>query len=115
MVTPICYEDAVTRAVRPAGLPSNGTKRADLIVNLTNSAWYPGHKQQPQHLQIASLRCIENRVPMARSVNGGISGFIDSLGRITSVVEVGAAAVGGGFRRGRTAAGRPADAVRPAG
>jgi apolipoprotein N-acyltransferase len=89
VVTPICYEDAVARAVRRLVYTSNGKKRADMIVNLTNSAWYPGYKQQPQHLQIASLRCIENRVPMARSVNGGISGFIDSLGRVTSAVEAG--------------------------
>ena len=88
VVTPICYEDAVSRAVRRLVYQADGSKRADLAVNLTNSAWYPGHSQQPQHLQIATLRCIENRVPIARSVNGGISGFIDSLGRISSVVEV---------------------------
>ncbi len=89
VVTPICYEDAVGRAVRRLVYSPNGTKRADLVVNQTNSAWYPGEYQQPQHLQIATLRCIENRVPMARSVNGGVSGFIDSLGRVSDAVEVG--------------------------
>ncbi len=89
VVTPICYEDAVARDVRRLVYTPKGVKRADLIVNQTNSAWYPGHSQQPQHLQIATLRSIENRVPMARSVNGGISGFIDSLGRVRAVVQVG--------------------------
>jgi apolipoprotein N-acyltransferase len=89
VVTPICYEDAVARAVRRLVYAPDGAKRADLVVNITNSAWYPGHYQQPQHLQIATLRCIENRVPMARSVNGGISGFINSLGQVQAVVEVG--------------------------
>ncbi|RMH15438.1 MAG: apolipoprotein N-acyltransferase, partial [Gammaproteobacteria bacterium] len=88
VVTPICYEDAVARDVRRLVYEGTGHKRADLIVNLTNSAWYPGYSQQPQHLQIASLRCVENRVPMARSVNGGISGFIDSLGRVQKTIEV---------------------------
>ncbi len=89
VVTPICYEDAVGRDVRRLVYESDGSKRADLIVNLTNSAWYCGYSQQPQHLQIATIRSIENRVPMARSVNGGISGFIDSLGRVSKQVEVG--------------------------
>jgi apolipoprotein N-acyltransferase len=88
-VTPICYEDAVARVVRKLVYQPNGQKRADLLVNLTNSAWYPNYAQQPQQLQIATIRCIENRVPMARSVNGGISGFIDSLGRLGPLVEVG--------------------------
>lgn len=108
VVTPICYEDVVGRVIRRLVYRPDGTKRADLIVNLTNSAWYhryrlpwyhpfrliygtwyPGNRQQPQHFQIATIRCIENRVPMARSVNGGISGFVDSIGRVGPVVEVG--------------------------
>jgi apolipoprotein N-acyltransferase len=89
VVTPICYEDAVGRVVRDLVYQPDGTKRADMLVNLTNSAWYPGHHQQNQQIQIASIRCIETRVPMARSVNGGISGFIDSIGRVGPIVEVG--------------------------
>ena len=89
VVTPICYEDVLGRVVRRLVYSPDGSKRADLVVNLTNSAWYPGGRQQPQQLQIATLRSIENRVPMARSVNGGISGFIDSLGRVSKTVEVG--------------------------
>jgi len=86
VVTPICFDDVVGRVIRPLVYRADGTKRADLIVNLTNSAWFTGQTQQPQHLQIATLRCIENRVPMASSVNGGISGFIDSIGRVGPVV-----------------------------
>ncbi len=89
VATPICYEDAVGRVVRKLVYQPDGTKRADMLVNLTNSAWYPGRRQQTQQLQIATIRCIENRVPMARSVNGGISGFVDSVGRVGPLVEVG--------------------------
>jgi len=38
--------------------------------------------QLQQHIQLASFRCIENRIPVARSVNTGISGFIDSNGHM---------------------------------
>lgn len=85
--TPICFEDAVARVTRRLVYEDAGQKRADMLINLTNSAWYPDSHQQVQHLQIAVLRAIENRVPIARSVNYGISGFIDSVGRITTVVS----------------------------
>ena len=85
IATAICYEDVVGRLTRRMVYDPAGHKRCDLLVNLTNSAWYSGGSQRIQHLQIASLRSIENRVPLARSVNTGISGFIDSAGRIGPV------------------------------
>lgn len=63
------------------------TKRADFIVNLTNDGWFAG-PQMAQHLQLAAFRAIENRVPIARSVNTGISGFIDSAGRVQETLPV---------------------------
>jgi apolipoprotein N-acyltransferase len=65
----------------------NGTKRADFIVNLTNDGWFATPQMQ-QHLQLSVFRCIENRVPTARSVNTGISGFIDSVGRTHDLIPV---------------------------
>ena len=82
VVTPICYEDTVASLCRKMVYTAQGDKRADVLINLTNDGWYAGTDQGPQHLQIAVFRCIENRVPMARSVNTGISAFIDSYGRI---------------------------------
>ena len=84
--TPICYEDVSPRIVRRMVYNPGGTKRVDLLVNLTNSAWFSGWSQRLQHIQIATLRSIENRVPTARSVNSGISGFVDSVGRVKTVV-----------------------------
>jgi len=81
-VTPICFEDVDSALVARMFRPDSGSaKRADLIVNLTNDGWFRVN-QMPQHLQIAAFRSIENRVPTARSVNTGISAFIDPLGRI---------------------------------
>lgn len=73
----ICYEvlfpDYVRHFVR---------KGCCYIVNLTNDRWY-GVRQQPhQHLGIAVLRAIENRRPIARATNSGISAFIDACGVI---------------------------------
>jgi apolipoprotein N-acyltransferase len=81
--TPICFEDVdaelCATMVRP--LPATPDKKqSDFLVNLTNDGWFAG-PQNRQHFDIARFRCIENRVPMARAVNTGVSGFIDPLGR----------------------------------
>lgn len=86
--TPICFEDVVSWVCRRLVYGGDGVKRADVLVNLTNDGWYPGTAEGPQHEQIARLRCVENRTPMARSVNRGISSLIDSCGRVMTRVEV---------------------------
>jgi apolipoprotein N-acyltransferase len=55
------------------------------MVNLTNDGWFHWWGPQ-QHLQAAVFRSIENRVPTARAVNTGVSGFIDSSGRTDGIV-----------------------------
>lgn len=85
--TPICFEDTVARVCRQMAYDDDGVKRIDALINLTNDGWYPGWAQGRQHLQIATLRCIENRVPMARSVNTGVSGFISSSGQVLQLVQ----------------------------
>ncbi len=90
VATPICFEDAVSRFTRrlvyerKSGDPPG--KRVDLLVNVTNDGWFEGSAEPWQHMQLAVFRCVENRVPMARSVNGGVSGFIDSAGRVQELV-----------------------------
>lgn len=88
IVTPICFEDSVPRLVRSMVYNANtGDKQADVLVNLTNDGWFSGTDQPVQHLQIAALRSIELRVPTARAVNMGVSGFVDSMGRIGPLVQ----------------------------
>jgi apolipoprotein N-acyltransferase len=82
-VTPICFEDIDSRLCAAMFRPgADGRKRADFLVNITNDGWFAAG-QNVQHYQDAVFRCIENRAPMARSVNQGVSGFIDSVGRST--------------------------------
>lgn len=55
---------------------------ANILVNLTNDAWY-GHSSAPyQQVPMAVLRSIENRRSLARAANTGISCLIDPLGRV---------------------------------
>ena len=81
----ICFEDTVPHLVRQimnsTTNPENG-EQVDCLVNLTNDGWFHGSSELDQHLITASFRCIENRVPMIRSVNTGISAVIDGNGQI---------------------------------
>jgi apolipoprotein N-acyltransferase len=86
-VVPICFEDIVSPLVHNLMWGADG-KRADLIVNITNDGWFRG-SERALHLQAAIFRCIENRVPVARCVNTGISGFIDSTGRLSDLAAAG--------------------------
>jgi len=86
-VSAICFEDVDARLMTRMFAGENGTKRADFIVNLTNDGWFATPQMQ-QHLQLSVFRCIENRVPTARSVNTGVSGFIDSVGRVHDTIPV---------------------------
>ena len=67
-VSAICFEDVDSTLMARNFAGHNGSKRADFIVNLTNDGWFAGG-QMAQHLQLATFRSIENRVPTARSVN----------------------------------------------
>jgi len=77
----ICYEDVIPRIFRKFVIDENGTKRADFMLNISNDGWFGRGTQQAQHLVSCAFRAVENRVGVARAVNTGVSGFIDSLGR----------------------------------
>jgi apolipoprotein N-acyltransferase len=75
--TVICYEiifpDLVRRFVNEG---------AAVMTTVTNDAWFGRTGAPYQHFSMAVLRAVENRVPVARAANTGISGFIDAKGRI---------------------------------
>lgn len=80
--TPICFESTMSYVCR-ALVNGGDDGRADLLINLTNDGWFGRLRGgREQHLQIGRFRCIENRVPMVRAANTGISAAIDSAGRI---------------------------------
>lgn len=90
--TIICYEDAIPYVARNFALDDAGQKRVDWLVNISNDGWFvrfrdePPHvvpsTELPQHAAICAFRAVENRLPVLRSVNTGVSCLIDSSGRI---------------------------------
>ncbi len=89
LATPICFEDTVAWLNRKM-VYDNGNKVADVLVNLSNDGWFSfSHADRKLHAQIARFRCIENRVPMVRSVNTGMTVAIDSAGRLVGAAGSG--------------------------
>jgi len=86
----ICYEDAVPALARRFALDKEGKKRIDWLVNISNDGWFVRFHNDKvvtstelaQHSIVCSLRAVENRLAVVRSVNTGISCLIDTLGRI---------------------------------
>lgn len=62
---------------------------ANVIVNLTNEAWFGQSSAPHQFLAMAVFRAVENRVAVVRSANTGVSSVIDPYGRVVGKVTVG--------------------------
>ena len=75
----ICYEGIFPALSRD--LVNHG---ADLLVNVTNDAWFGRSGAPGQHLQMAVFRAVEERTGMARAANTGISALIQPTGEITA-------------------------------
>jgi apolipoprotein N-acyltransferase len=75
----ICYESVFPDLTRTA------VKRgADILVNITNDAWYGKSSAPYQLLAMAAMRSVETKVPMVRVANTGISAVIQPDGTITA-------------------------------
>lgn len=79
----ICFEDTV------APLAVNAVRNgARWLVSQSNDAWFDPSAQSEQHLAHAVFRCVENRVPMARNCNTGVSCTINAYGVIQRSLKV---------------------------
>jgi apolipoprotein N-acyltransferase len=73
----ICYEDI---------FPSFGRRLLkrdpNLLVNITNDAWFGRTSEPYEHLALAVYRSVESRLDLVRAVNTGVSAFVDATGRV---------------------------------
>jgi apolipoprotein N-acyltransferase len=69
----ICYESIFSDSVN---------KKADLIINFTNDAWFGNTSGPYQHFDALKFRVVENSMPAIRVANSGISAVIDNRGRV---------------------------------
>ena len=78
----ICYESIFPEEIRISN------SKADVIINITNDAWYGNSSGPYQHFEISRMRSIENGLPMIRAGNNGISAIIDPLGRVLQKLDL---------------------------
>lgn len=74
----ICFEDTLGDLTRKFVL-----KGAQVLVNVTNDGWFQHSQAAEQQVANAVFRAVENRRPLVRCANTGVTCFIDSFGRIT--------------------------------
>ena len=79
----ICFEVIFPDLARASA--KNG---AQLLINLTNDAWYGKTSAPYQHFSMAVLRAVENRRSLVRSANTGISGFIEPTGKSSGETDI---------------------------
>ncbi len=75
----ICFEVIFPQVVRKFF-----DRGANVLVNITNDAWFGRSSAPFQHFSMLALRAVENRTYIVRAANTGISGFVDPVGRIMS-------------------------------
>lgn len=78
----VCYEDVVADLSRDAVRAG-----ANLLINVTNDAWFSDTAAPYQHNLLASFRAIENRRYLIRAANTGLSAVITPTGKTASQLK----------------------------
>ncbi len=77
MTAAVCFESSFSNLIR------KGVKKGShLLAVVTNDAWFGNTSAPYLHAHIARFRAVENRIPVVRAANTGISMIIDSYGRV---------------------------------
>jgi apolipoprotein N-acyltransferase len=79
----VCYEDMLPEAGREAIAAS-----PNLLVNVTNDAWFKDTEEPELHLRVSVPRTVELRRDMVRAVNQGPTAWVDAAGRVRSRASV---------------------------
>jgi apolipoprotein N-acyltransferase len=70
-----CFEDTLPDAGREVM-----AARPNLLVNVTNDAWFSGSAESELHMRLSVLRAVESRRDLVRAVNLGVTSWVDSAG-----------------------------------
>jgi apolipoprotein N-acyltransferase len=73
----ICFEDIFPELARRDLEPDT-----DFLLNLTNDGWFGEGAAQSQQAATAIFRAVENRVPLVRCANNGLTCWVDAQGRL---------------------------------
>jgi len=80
----ICYEDLMPELARQFV----GETRANVLVNLTNDAWYGKTIGPWQHLWLAQSRAIETRRSLLRVTNTGVTSLVNAKGEVVKTLPM---------------------------
>lgn len=75
-----CFEIAF-----PTQLAANYTDDTDMILTVSNDAWFGDSHGPHQHFEIARMRALEFGRPLVRATNNGVTGIINHLGVVTEI------------------------------
>ena len=78
----ICYESVFPYFVR-----KSIKKETELIINISNDAWFGEGTGPQQHFTHSRFRSIEHGISLIRSANKGISALINPIGKVEHVIE----------------------------
>jgi apolipoprotein N-acyltransferase len=79
----VCYEGIFSK------LAIDTHNHPQWMLNVTNDAWYGFTAGPYQHFDMVRMRSIEQRMPMVRVANNGISAVIDAQGRVVEQLPLG--------------------------
>ena len=78
----ICYESVFPNFVR-----KSIKKETELIINISNDAWFGEGAGPQQHFTHTRFRSIEHGITLIRSANKGISALVNPIGKVVHVIE----------------------------
>ncbi len=78
----ICLEETFSNLIRALRL-----KGAEVLVSVSNDAYFPNTKLSLQHFHHGRIRAVENGVPLLRSTNSGVTGGVDCFGRPLQILD----------------------------
>lgn len=80
----ICFEDVIGELAR-----ISASEPEDVLLNLTNDGWFRSSPGPYQHAALSVFRAVEQRRPLVRCTNSGVTMVVDHIGRTRAVLQRG--------------------------